>query len=162
MTSGLVLGRALERAGLDFFTGVPDSTLAGLFAWLERSPDYVAAASEELAVGLAVGAYLGGRSPAVLMQCSGLGRTVNALASLACLYRIPLLLVIGWRGHDGNDAPEHLLQGRATPALLDALEVPFAVLETSCPEAGVERAMALLRERRLPAGLLVRPGTLHG
>lgn len=159
---GTELGPALERAGLDFFTGVPDSTLSGLFAWLEGSSGYVAAASEELAVGLAVGAYLGGRAPAVLMQNSGLGRAVNALASLACLYRVPLLLVVGWRGHDGNDAPEHLLQGRATTALLDALEVPFAVLEPGRVEEGVERAVALLRERRLPAGLLVRPGTLHG
>ncbi|HYO14897.1 MAG TPA: thiamine pyrophosphate-binding protein [Thermoanaerobaculia bacterium] len=162
MTSGRELGLALQRAGLDFFTGVPDSTLQGLFAWLERSPDYVRAASEELAVGLAVGAYLGGRAPAVLMQNSGLGRTVNALASLASLYRIPLLLVVGWRGHDGTDAPEHLLQGRATPALLDALEVPFVVLEADRAEADVGRAVALLRERRLPVGLLVRPGVLGG
>ena len=48
----------------------------GLVTALERRPraPYLPAAREDIAVGLAAGAWLGGRRPAVLMQNSGLGR----------------------------------------------------------------------------------------
>lgn len=160
MISGLELWRAIERAGLDFFTGVPDSTFKSLLVHAEKSDRYVPAVSEDLAVGLAVGAYLGGRSPMVLMQNSGLGNSINGLTSLAALYRIPLLVLIGWRGHDQKDAPEHLLMGRAMPALLASLEIPFDVLEADTAEQDLQRAAARARELRRPVGLILRPGTV--
>ena len=153
----------LLAAGLDFFTGVADSTLKGLFARLERTAGdaWVPAVAEDLAVGLAVGAYLGGRRPAVLMQNSGLGLSFNALSSLAVLYRIPLLLVVGWRGWDGRDAPEHELSGRTTLALLEALGLPTRVLEPETVRDDLAAVLASGTERRLPGCLLVRPGILE-
>src|SRR5713101_1616761 len=88
----------LHRLGYDFFTGVPCSFLKGAFALLEKEPAdrYVAAVREDAALGFAAGAYLGGRQPAVFMQNSGLGVSINALLSLNSLYQIPCLLVISW------------------------------------------------------------------
>ena len=46
---------------------------------------------------------------------------VNPLMSLADpdVYNVPMLLLIGWRGEPGvKDEPQHLSQGRITPALL--------------------------------------------
>ena len=56
---------------------------------------------------MAAGAWLGGKLPMVLMQNSGLGVSVNALASLTTMYALPVLLVISWRGEGGNDGPDH-------------------------------------------------------
>lgn len=151
----------LMAAGFDFFTGVADSTLQGLFTRLEGAGDaYVPAVAEDLAVGLAVGAYLGGRRPAVLMQNSGLGLCFNALSSLAVLYRVPLLLVVGWRGWDGRDAPEHELSGRTTLPLLAALDLPCRVAERESLAADLAAAVGAMEERRLPSALVVRPGIL--
>lgn len=175
---GAELGRWLlhgveGRKGVDFATGVPDSTTKGLFRWLEADPErgYVAAVSEEAAVGLAVGTYLGGRRrPMVVMQNSGLGTAITALASLPCLYEIPLLLVIGWRGDDGppvegaggspggTDAAEHWLIGKITLDLLRRLEIPFVVLSADHPRRDVARVLDLL-ERGRPAALVVRRGS---
>ena len=48
--------------------------------------------------------------------------SLNALASLHLLYRIPCLLVVTWRGFEGKDAPEHLIiQTRSPRALLDGI-----------------------------------------
>ena len=114
------LARSLKY---DFFTGVPDSTLKSIFRVLESDSQYgyVPAVREDNAIGLAVGAYLGGKNPVVLMQNSGLGHCLNALPSLVSLYRIPLLMVVGWRGADESDAPEHTLMGAASQALLGAV-----------------------------------------
>ena len=159
--TGSQLCDRLRSLGCDFFTGVPDSTLKALFRHLEDRPElgYVPAVSEEAALGLAVGAHLGGRFPAVLMQSSGFGTSVNALASLVLVYRIPMLLVIGWRGHDGHDAPEHLLMGGMTLDLLRRLGMPFEVLE---PATIAEQAAAAVTARReaTAAALVVRRGTL--
>ena len=152
----------LREARFDFFTGVPDSTFKPLLRELEarRELGYVPAVSENVAVGVAAGAYLGGRRPAVVMQNSGLALAMNALGSLAAVYRIPMLLVVGWRGHDGGDSPEHSVLGAATPALLDALRLPFFIPDAESLAADVERAARTMEARHLPCALLCRPGVV--
>src|SRR3989338_1654759 len=89
----------LRAEGFNFFTGVACSLLASLIRQLEeKEPKYIPAAREDLAVGLASGAYLAGKWPVVLMQNSGLGYCLNALTSLNLIYKIPMLIVVGFRG----------------------------------------------------------------
>jgi sulfopyruvate decarboxylase subunit alpha len=126
-TSDLV--DAFVEQGYDFASGVPCTILAGLLRQLPKRMTYVPATREDEAVGMAVGAWLGGKKPLVLMQNSGLGNCVNALTSLTLLYRVPLLMVIGWRGDTKEDAPEHWIMGEKTPALLDALGVRWRELD---------------------------------
>src|SRR5256885_15673898 len=102
----------LQDVGFDFFTGVPDSTLGGIIATLIERRVYIPAVREDEAVGLAAGAYMGGKIPAVLMQNSGLGKALKAVISLNLIYLQPCLLLVSWRGHDGTDAPEHLVVGQ--------------------------------------------------
>ncbi len=149
----------LRDAGFDFYTGVPDSTFKLLLRQIEARPefDYVPSISENVAIGLAVGAYLGGRRPVVLMQNSGLALALNPLASLAMLYRVPLLLVIGWRGHDGKDSPEHSLMGSATLPLLDALGLHYYVPDADSLKRKVADATAAMNERCAPCALVCRP-----
>src|SRR5205814_6277044 len=110
-----------------------------VIAVLETQHDapYVAAVREDAAVGLAAGAWLAGRRPCVLMQNSGLGTSLNALASLSLMYGFPALVVVTWRGFEGKDAPEHILTGRITPQILDLLEMPYRVLSADSAAADV-------------------------
>jgi phosphonopyruvate decarboxylase len=158
LTGGRLAG-LLDDLGFDFFTGVPCSLIEGLVATLERHPraPYVAAGREDSAVGLAAGAWLGGRRPAVLMQNSGLGTGGNALASLSLLYGLPALLLVTWRGFEGRDAPEHVLTGRITPALLDLHGIPHRVLGGDDPEAALAWARREMDAREIPVALLVPP-----
>jgi phosphonopyruvate decarboxylase len=156
------LGIHLEAQGFDFFAGVPCSLLAGVLGHLERHPrlPYVAAVREDVAVGLAAGAWFGGRRPALLMQNSGLGTALNALASLSLLYELPSLLVVSWRGYGGQDAPEHRLMGAITLDLLRLLDIEARVLSAASLEADVAWARAQMDERPRPVALLVVPGVL--
>ena len=152
----------LREARFDFFTGVPDSTFQPLLRELASRPElgYITAVSENVAVGIATGAFLGGRRPVIFMQNSGLALAMNALGSLAAIYRIPILLVIGWRGHDGSDSPEHALVGAATPALLEALRLPFFVPDTDSLPSEVARASQTLDAEQIPCALVCRPGVV--
>jgi phosphonopyruvate decarboxylase len=157
--SGHDLAALLERHGFDFFTGVPCSLVEDLIAVLEqgsRAP-YVAAVREDVAVGMAAGAWFASRRPCVLMQNSGLGTSLNALASLSLMYGLPALVVVTWRGYEGKDAPEHILTGAITPSLLDLLGMPYRVLSAETAAADVAWAAHEMDARMQPVAIVVPP-----
>jgi sulfopyruvate decarboxylase subunit alpha len=155
---------ALKQNGFGFFAGVPCSLLKGLVSLLDEDADahYVSATREDSAIGMAAGAWLGGKLPMVLMQNSGLGVSVNALASLTTMYALPVLLLISWRGEGGNDAPEHIMMGEIMTPMLDLMKIPHRVLHASEP---VGPQIAWAKEQMLsakyPAALIVPGGVLE-
>ena len=161
--SGKEFVAQLEAQGYEFFAGVPCSLMDSVIGALEFHPrlPYVPAVREDVAVGLAAGAWLAGRAPMVLMQNSGLGTSLNALVSLSLMYRLPALLLVTWRGYEGKDAPEHLLMGEISPSLLGLIGIPHRVL--SAERAGEDIAWARLESERLsqPVALLLPPGVLE-
>lgn len=161
MTGG-ELADLLEAQGYDFFTGVPCSLIESLIAALETHPrlPYVPAVREDVSVGIAAGAWLGGRRPMVLMQNSGLGTSMNALVSLSLLYRLPALLLVTWRGYAGKDAPEHLLMGEISPGLLDMMRIPYRVLSKGTMAEDVAWGRAESERLSQPVALLLPPGIL--
>lgn len=156
----------LQRCGVCFFTGVPDSLLKNFCAYVTDNcgTSHVIAANEGGAVGLAAGHYLATGTPAlVYMQNSGQGNAVNPLASLADpdVYSIPMVLLVGWRGEPGiKDEPQHVKQGKVTVSLFETLGIPVEILPDDEPSAleltrtMVERAKAESR----PVALIVRRG----
>jgi sulfopyruvate decarboxylase alpha subunit len=154
---------ALRRLGYDFFTGVPCSSLGGVFKLIEQEPvdRYVPAVREDAALGFAAGAYLGGRRCAVLMQNSGLGVSVNTLGQLHNHYEIPCLLVISWRGYTGKDAPEHLVSSELLPGLLQVLKIPSEVLDPSRMGQQLQDLTDRMAATRKPVALLVPPGVFE-
>lgn len=160
----------LAEAGIGFFAGVPDSLLKDFCAFVtDHAPRerHVITVNEGSAVALAMGHYLAtGEAGLVYMQNSGLGNAVNPLTSLASpdVYGIPMLFVIGWRGEPGvKDEPQHVQMGRVTQAVLEAVDVPYAVLPHDDVEAAahVVEAKRRMTERSGPFALLVQKGTFE-
>lgn len=150
----------LQEVGFNFFTGVPDSVLSGVIAALIERRLYVPAVREDEAVAMAAGAFMGGRTPAVLMQNSGLGTSLNTLISLNLIYLQPCLLIISWRGQDGQDAPEHVVMGQVMTKLLDLVRIPHRTLTVETHEEDLNWAAQVLMKQRIPAALLVGKGIL--
>ena len=152
--------RRLQEVGFDFFTGVPDSILSGAIATLIEQRMYVPAVREDEAVAMAAGAFLGGKMPVVFMQNSGLGTSLNTLMSLNLIYLQPCLLVISWRGHDGADAPEHLVMGQVLTQLLDLVRLPYRLFRPETYEDDLKWAAQVSMQQRIPAALLMIKGVL--
>lgn len=129
--------KQIEKMGIEVIAGVPDSTLKqfcdGLQTYEGALKHYVPA-NEGAAVGIAAGTYLATGKPAcVYLQNSGIGNTVNPLASLANrdVYGIPMLFIVGWRGEPGvKDEPQHVFQGKITCELYDTMAVPYSVIDS--------------------------------
>ena len=128
--------KVLDSLGGNFYAGVPDSLLSPFTDYIIDtfgvSQKHVVTANEGAAVGLAAGHYLATGHPAVVyMQNSGLGNAVNPICSLLHqkVYKIPTILVIGWRGEPGTkDEPQHIFQGECTLSLLECMEIPYVVI----------------------------------
>lgn len=155
----------LRTGGVEFFAGVPDSLLKNLCAYITdtiRRENNIIAANEGNAVGLAAGYHLAtGKTGCVYMQNSGEGNIVNPLLSLmdADVYKMPMLLIIGWRGEPGvHDEPQHVKQGKVTLSLLETMGVPYAVLDNNWQEQ-VAAALQTIQATHTAYALVVRKGT---
>lgn len=150
---------------VDFFTGVPDSLLKNICAYItDFAPKekHVIAANEGAAIGIAAGYYMAsGRLPLIYMQNSGLGNTVNPLLSLADekVYSLPLLLMIGWRGEPGiKDEPQHKKQGEVTLGLLEVMNIPYVILDEDENEAlsQIHDIIISARHKSIPHAIIIR------
>lgn len=155
---------ALKGRGLTFFSGVPDSTFSAAYNVMVKDPEirYVPAVREDVALGVASAAYFAGGLGGVMMQNSGIGNIVNPLTSFSLMYKIPVLLIVGWRGYGGppNDAPEHWIMGVKSPDIFDLLEVPYEILEPEGLDATLDRLLSAIHQQSVPGALLVRAGVI--
>lgn len=140
----------LGKQGITLYTGVPDSLLKQLGSYIMAElprGQHIIAANEGAAVAIAMGHYLRTSTPAVVyLQNSGIGNTINPLMSLADreVYGTPMIVVVGWRGRPGvKDEPQHVKQGKIMTALLDALDLPWALLPQDPDEADAAMAAAV-------------------
>ena len=159
------VGPALAR-GYSFWAGVPCSFLTPFINYVIQSPDldYVGAASEGEALGIAAGAHLAGRKTVVICQNSGLGNAVNPLTSLNYTFRIPTLFITTHRGEPGlADEPQHELMGQITGDLLSTMRIPWEVFPTSAEEVvpALERAEAAMNETGRPYAFVMKKGTVE-
>jgi sulfopyruvate decarboxylase alpha subunit len=78
--------------------------------------------TEEEGVGMLAGAWLGGCRGVLLMQSSGVGNTINALA-LPAACRMPFFTIVTMRGEWGEGNPWQLPMGLGAPRALEAMGV---------------------------------------
>jgi len=160
MLSSKTFVEKLQGYGFDFFTGVPCSLLSGLIAQLEadQKAGYIPSVREDAGVGLCAGAYMGGKQPVLLMQNSGFGYSLNAFTSLNLIYKIPVLVIMSWRGCGGKDAPEHIIMGDINEQLLETSGMEYAVLDENNADQVLATALKKINDEKVPYTLLVKKG----
>ena len=148
----------LKAYNIRFLSYVPDAIGERLLQ-LARHDDFfdiLPLAREEEGVGVVTGQYLGGARGAVLMPTSGVGNAINALASLAIPYQIPLPLFIGLRGDLGDFNQTQVPMGQALRPMLEALRIPcYALTRPDEVATVVDGALKLTYALELPVAFLI-------
>jgi sulfopyruvate decarboxylase subunit alpha len=139
--NSLVVYQALKKCGIRLLSALPETWLVHLIRMAEDDPEMILVrlAKEEEGVGISAGAHFAGVKSAMLMQNHGFLASVNGIVSFAQLYRIPLLMLISYRGHFGERDPWQTQGGGATEPVLRALGIPYAFLDEP---AKVEKRIA--------------------
>lgn len=144
---------ALKECDIRLVSALPETWLVHLIRMAEEDPKMtlVRLAKEEEAVGISAGAHFAGVKSVLLMQNHGFLAAINGIVSYAHLYKIPLLMLISYRGSFGEKDPWQTQGGNVTEPLLRALRIPYIFLD------GVDTVKKRLRQAQILAESSLQP-----
>ena len=157
MFSGEKICTLLEQLGVTHVVTVPDSTVGRWQSAIEErgATQLVRVCREGEAWQVAAGLYLGGATPLVLIQCTGLLESGDAIRNALHDFGLPLFAIIGYRSYLNQDTlPDDTCLAFTEPTL-DAWKIDYRLITspsqfdeigthwTACRDAGVPGAMLL-------------------
>jgi sulfopyruvate decarboxylase subunit alpha len=158
MSVDLLLYETIKHSGIDIIFSLPCIMLKGLLEIIEKKDEirHISITREEEGVGIAAGAYLGGKVPAILMQNSGLGNSINAIKSLLELFKIPVIFIMSHRGAEGEKINAQIPMGRLTPGLLDLLDIEKFIVDSKEKIKEISIAVQYSISSETPVGILLK------
>src|SRR6201987_4838944 len=157
-TNSKLIYDALKECDIRLVSALPETWLVHLIRSAEEDPQMILVrlAKEEEGVGISAGAHFAGVKSAMLMQNHGFLASINGIVSFAQLYRIPLLMLISYRGHFGERDPWQTEGGAVTESLLNGLRIPYTFLDDPAKvERRIAEAQTLAYSRLHPVALLL-------
>jgi sulfopyruvate decarboxylase subunit alpha len=148
MNVDLKLYETIKNLGVNLLLILPDNMIQGLLKVIYEKNEIrqVTITREEEGMGIAAGAYLGGMTPAIIMQNSGLGNSINAIKSLLQLYKIPILLIMSHRGGEGEKISAQNQMGQVTLTLLECIDVKTFVVNSIKTIENIKKAMKFMQD----------------
>jgi sulfopyruvate decarboxylase TPP-binding subunit len=177
MASARSILEILERQGVTDVLGVPDNSSAALYTLLGSHPTVRPrpVTREGEAFAMAMGLWMGGRQPVLLIQNTGFFESGDALRGTLTRMRIPIVCIITYRGYNKTiksfgaipTAVDAELLSRSdvdncapiTEPTLRAWGLPYEFLHTDEDLPVLESAFARARERDAPVAVLVTRDT---
>jgi sulfopyruvate decarboxylase subunit alpha len=158
MDTDTLLYETIKKSGIDLILSLPCIMLKGLLKLIDEKNEirHIPITREEEGVGIAAGAYLGGKTPAILMQNSGLGNSVNAIKSLLQLYKIPVIFIMSHRGTEGEKILAQIPMGKLTPELLDLLNIKKFIVNSKNNINEILKAAKLSEKTNSSVGILLK------
>ena len=158
----------LKNLDINFYTGVPDSLMSEFSKSLHfdfNDENHIISTNEGSALATGMGYYLAtGKYPLIYLQNSGLGNIINPYTSLLHeeIYKIPFVLLIGWRGEPGTkDEPQHIFKGKITKNLLKILEINYKVVNAESNVNEVLKEARHFLDKNKPVALLLQKNTFE-
>jgi sulfopyruvate decarboxylase TPP-binding subunit len=149
----------IVAAGTTHVVTVPDThqkSLLGLLA--DRSvPELITTCTEDDAMGINLGLYMGGKRPMLLIQNSGFYAAMNTVRGLALDAQVPACLLIGEFARNPRVAPsEHTMRlVHLLEPTLDTWKIPYYRLDRPEDLSRIPTAMDHAWRARGPVALLV-------
>jgi len=149
----------LLKLKLSPFLMVPCSLFKHAANWMiEKKVPLIITPNEAHAMGFAIGSYSASNTlPVIFLQNSGLNNIANAQTSLNLLYKVPVLLIVSWRG-EKPEAPEHNIMGASLKKFFKVLQIPYEVLAEKNWQAQIKKMTAKAKKNKTPVAVVVRKG----
>jgi sulfopyruvate decarboxylase subunit alpha len=121
----------LKDTGVDFVAYLPDSVSAPIFEAVRKEPSFeaLAVSNESIGVSACVGAWFGGKVPAIMMPTSGLLLSALHLTSVCLFWGVPILLVIPYRGDVGDAQSQMWIYNLTAEPILRDLQIPYKIAD---------------------------------
>ena len=148
MFTGPQLASLMIDIGVTHVVTLPDSTIGAWGDAIEKTAglQVIRVCREGEAWAIAGGLHLGGATPLVLIQCTGLFESGDALRNIIYDWKLPILSVIGYRSY----LDQSVLPGDTcltfTEPILDAWKLAYRLIKA--PEQLDEMRQFLLDSRQ--------------
>ena len=130
MYSGEEMAKVLVDLGVSHVVWLPDSTLGPWEQAIVSEPSLslVRVCREGEAWTIAAGLQLGGKSPLVMIQCTGLFESGDALRNVLFDMKLPLFAVIGYRSYLVENSPD--TARKYVEPVLDAWGLDYVLIKS--------------------------------
>ena len=154
----------IRRLGIDHVICIPDSYQKTLIARLQDDPGirFITACTEDEAMGINAGLYIGGKNPMLVIQNNGIFASINTIKAIPLDAKIPTFIFVGQYQRDLM-LPIEESKSRAVRMVEPTLEVwgvPSYRLEGPDDLRNIEKAYRHAHETLGPAALIVGAPTL--
>ena len=160
MFTGREIAATLTELGVTHVIWVPDSELGAWEAELEAAQalTLLRVCREGEAWPLAAGLHLGGESPLVIMQVTGLFESGDALRNVLFDLKLPIFAILGarsWLAEGSRDSAKKF----ATP-ILDAWGIDRAIIEKRGDQSELVAHYRRCRRAGRPGAVLIAEGRM--
>jgi sulfopyruvate decarboxylase TPP-binding subunit len=130
MEKARIIYRGLREAGIDFFVYLPDSAnyFVQRLAAADPQVTSVSVTREDEGMAIAMGAFMAGRNPVLIMEASGLGLCPLAISVLAHEQRMACLIIYSHNFAMGEVRDVHACTKWIADPILNALMIPNLVV----------------------------------
>ena len=153
----------LRRCGVRFVVSVPDTHQKSLLALLDGVRDIrtITCCTEDEALCVAMGMWIGGAPCAVMIQHAGLYACVNHLRGVGLDLKAPLFMLIGLLGRDVDKPPRENSGSmvRLAEPLLDTLGIRHYLVDGPEDVHLIEPAYRESLSGELPVAVLIGAAT---
>lgn len=160
MFSGQQIEEVLTELGFTHVVWVPDSTMGQWEQALSesRSLNLVRVCREGEAWWVAAGLLLGGANPVVIMQCTGLFESGDALRVAIHDYQLPIFSIIGYRSYLSQETLPGDTCLEFTEPLLGAWRIPYQFVDSPEKFDLIRSSCLAWREARVAGAILLAEG----
>ncbi len=148
----------LKACRIKVAASLPDTWLGPLLGELTQDPDirHIPVCREEEGIAICAGVVLGGEEAVMIAQNAGILSSGTGLLTLVTMNRIPLLLLVSYRGSTRDPLFYHVPKGLATEPFLRALNIPHRVADFDRGlEEQIKTAFRYAQESQGPSVLLL-------
>lgn len=159
MFTGGQIVSLLRGAGITHVVTVPDSTIGQWESAIEQSGiELIRVCREGEAWAVAAGLHLGGALPLVMIQCTGLFESGDALRNVLHDWKLPIPSIIGYRSYLNQDT----LPGDTclvfTEPILKAWQIDYRLITTVGQYPEMVSHLQEYRTAAAPRALLIAEG----
>jgi sulfopyruvate decarboxylase TPP-binding subunit len=146
----------LERCGVSHIVWLPDSETGFMYRAMVGSPfALVPVCREGESMAIAAGLIMGGKKPVVLIQSTGFFESGDSIRGLCLDLRLPLLLLIGYRGYTGRGGQPSDSAARFLEPVLDAWGIPHSIVDSEDAISTIGTAYKRAQETSHPVAVLI-------
>jgi sulfopyruvate decarboxylase TPP-binding subunit len=155
---GTTVVNGLVEGGISHVIWIPDSHSGAWDTELSSASHItlIRVCREGEAFALAAGLYLGGKSPLVLIQCTGMFEAGDSLRNFIHDLKLPLVIMVGWRnfyryreGTTTDTAP-----GFVEP-ILKAWQMPYVLIEQTATAHEIAEAYRRFVTQKQAGAILI-------